>query len=142
MKEELRKLFEEILNDYESSEETVINDRGSLEDYNWLEQRIQEYKDRFEKIISTEEIVESNIIKIVSNSIINDIIQITFNTCHLTEEMKSTTFWKVYKYNKNVIVGRMRINNKNVYVFCSNKAKKDMVYIKRTNGKFEEYKIK
>lgn len=51
MKEELRKLFEEILNDYEMSEETVIDERGYLDDYKWLEERIQEYRDRFSEII-------------------------------------------------------------------------------------------
>lgn len=51
MKEELTQLFDELLKEYEDAQYTVINDRGSLEDYYWLEETIEEYRNRFENII-------------------------------------------------------------------------------------------
>lgn len=142
MKEELRKLFEELINDYEDSEQTVINDRGDSSDYAWLEERIQEYRDRFDKIIQKEESIESKIIRLASKSIMGDIIQICFNVCHLTDDMKSSKFWRTYKDNKNLIVGVMKINGKYVYVLCGTKTKKNKIYFRTSKAKFIECDLK
>lgn len=47
----MEELFLELLNKYEMTEETVINDRGELEDYILLSEEIKEYKERFYELL-------------------------------------------------------------------------------------------
>lgn len=48
----MEKLFLEILERLQSAEEAVINDRGCTDDYDVLENDINEYKERFYKLLN------------------------------------------------------------------------------------------
>lgn len=48
----MEELFLEILDRLQSAEEAVINDRGCTDDYDILESDINEYKDRFYKLLN------------------------------------------------------------------------------------------
>lgn len=49
--EELKELFEELIERWELAEETVINDRGTLEDYNFLEEEEKIFRNKLENIL-------------------------------------------------------------------------------------------
>lgn len=52
MIEELKELFEELIERWELAEETVINDRGNLEDYDLLEEEEKIFRNKLETILS------------------------------------------------------------------------------------------
>lgn len=47
----MEELFLKLLNKYEVAEETIINDRGTLDDYDLLEQEIKEFKDKLYRLL-------------------------------------------------------------------------------------------
>lgn len=47
MKEELLKIFLEVLEEWEDAEEVIINDRGYISEYEELEIRKNKYIERF-----------------------------------------------------------------------------------------------
>lgn len=47
----MEELFLELLNKYEMAEEDAINYAGTLEDYTLLNEEIEEYKERFYKLL-------------------------------------------------------------------------------------------
>lgn len=51
--EKILKLFTELLSDWESSKECIVNDRGELEDYDKLKKTINKYKKEVNKLIET-----------------------------------------------------------------------------------------
>jgi hypothetical protein len=46
-KNNLLKIFEELLEEWEKSESTVIHDRGDLDDYDQLEKNKEEFRKNF-----------------------------------------------------------------------------------------------
>ncbi|MDU2670410.1 MAG: hypothetical protein E7C49_00215 [Clostridium sp.] len=51
MKEEIFNLFKEVLEKWINAEETVINDRGDISDYEELENDEHEYINRINKLL-------------------------------------------------------------------------------------------
>lgn len=51
MKREILKLFMELLEDWETAEEVVINDRGNIDDYDKLEIRKKEYINKINELL-------------------------------------------------------------------------------------------
>lgn len=51
MIDEIKELFNELVERWELAEETVINDRGTLEDYNLLEEEEKMYRKKLENIL-------------------------------------------------------------------------------------------
>ena len=52
MKNEILNLFMELLKEWEIAEEVVINDRGSIDDYNILDIRKKEYINKINELLS------------------------------------------------------------------------------------------
>lgn len=57
MKEEIFNLFKEVLERWINAEETVINDRGDISDYEELENDEREYLNRINKLLSKIELI-------------------------------------------------------------------------------------
>lgn len=51
MVDEIKKLFEELIERWELAEETVINDRGTLEDYDLLEEEEKIFRNKLNYIL-------------------------------------------------------------------------------------------
>jgi hypothetical protein len=54
LKDELLKIFLEVLEEWEDAEEVIINDRGNVSEYVELEERKQEYIERFKKELNAQ----------------------------------------------------------------------------------------
>ena len=52
MKTEILNLFMELLEEWEIAEEVVINDRGSIDDYDILDIRKKEYINKINELLS------------------------------------------------------------------------------------------
>ena len=52
MKNEILNLFMELLKEWEIAEEVVINDRGSIDDYDILDIRKKEYINKINELLS------------------------------------------------------------------------------------------
>jgi hypothetical protein len=50
-KNRLTTIFLELIEDYRVAEDTVISDRGSKDDYEWLDLRLDNYKKDFLKAL-------------------------------------------------------------------------------------------
>lgn len=50
-KDKIRELFEKLLGDFQTAEETVIHDRGEPKDFAELEDRIIEYRNKLNKLL-------------------------------------------------------------------------------------------
>lgn len=51
MKEDILNLFLELLEEWEDAEEVIIDDRGSLNDYDELKRKKEEYLNKINKLL-------------------------------------------------------------------------------------------